>query len=133
MDATRSRTGRSDTIGGGCDVTMDSLGFAVPLTGFFFIRSGSTCNVGEFLGGGVGGSGLLGRGCACFDSKRSRGVSDKSRLGDSDKKSILSSLTSSMREALRRCLIVCGGDEDTELASVSDPNMESSSELGIYD
>lgn len=30
MEATSSRTGRSDTIGGGGDVTIDSFGFTVP-------------------------------------------------------------------------------------------------------
>lgn len=100
--------------------------------GFFLILNGSTVRVGEFFGGGVGGSGLLGRGCSCFDSLStvdSRIVKERS-IGESDKKSMLSSLTSSMRDALRRCRMVCGGDEGAELASVSDPISESSSELG---
>jgi len=82
------RTGRGDTMGAVC---TDNIGLA-DLTGFLFIRSGATSSDGECLIRATGGMGVGGSGrCGLF-----RGVDE------SDNRSILSSLTSSILATFRQ-------------------------------
>jgi hypothetical protein len=75
-------------------VMIDNVGCAF-FAGFFLIFRGATWSEDlSGLGGGVGGEGLLGDGLS---------------LAPSVNRSILSSLTSSIREALRRWCAVVGG------------------------